>query len=145
MVDASETLRFGWQGYPPEALAVWGARWIIDQDGLVDQLPDRQDCIGDDVHQIRLLNHLNLEAGDRVRAHLSTLLRAGSVRTDQRTCIALYGDDDVTAVGSPQRSCGYFYVAVWLNFGVTPESQHEAMKAWGRRFGLPESEEAPCQ
>ena len=58
----TDRLRFG-LGPPAGVETTWGARWIIDQEGRVDEVWDRTDAIGPDDRRHELLAYLNDKVG----------------------------------------------------------------------------------
>lgn len=106
-------LRFGYS-VPEGAQAAWGARWIINQDGLVDQVWDRTDAVGEDEPRQRLLDHLRDVVGVQPHRKLQTLLENDTVNTRTAEEVVLYEDDTVKVFGNTNASSGYFYVTAYL-------------------------------
>lgn len=106
-------LSFGFQGVPESVTTAWGARWIITQDGDIDQVWDRTDSCGPDDKRRELLDHLTDKVGGAPRLSLSALLRSRKLSTRDDTVVVLYEDEKVVVVGSPQSSGGYFYVTAY--------------------------------
>lgn len=104
---------------PIDARAAWGARLIINMDGHVDLVPDRQGGIGEPDDRSELLAELNARFphADMVNRIRDGLRRYEfTTRTDER--VTLFEDDTIMFVANPNGSCGYLYVAAW--FKVTP-------------------------
>jgi hypothetical protein len=98
-------LSFGFN--PPDGVdTAWGARWIIDPNGTVDQVWDRTDAIGPDDHRRSLLNYLDNQVGDAPHKTAQRLLREAQLSWSGDTTVTLYDDDVVTVVGNPRRSFG---------------------------------------
>ncbi len=67
----------------------WGARWIIDPDGSVDQVWDRTDAIGPDDRRRELLDYLDNQVGDAPHKTAQRLLREGELSwSDERQVAA---------------------------------------------------------
>jgi hypothetical protein len=115
----ADQLSFGLN--PPDGVeTAWGARWIIDPDGSVDQVWDRTDAIGPDDRRGSLLGYLDTHVGDRPREAARTLLRSGELSWSSDATVTLYDDDVVTVVGNPRRSFGYLYVGAWFKADLPP-------------------------
>jgi hypothetical protein len=109
----NDRLRFGIN--PPGGVqTAWGARWIIDSDGRVDQVWDRTDAIGPDDRHHELLDYLNDHVGDAPQQKARQLLERGELRWSDEHRVTLYEDDVVTVVANPRRSYGYLYVGAWF-------------------------------
>ena len=110
-----ETLKlmFGYNPVPTDAVAAWGARWIVTQDGYIDQVPDRMSTAGPKPQVDKLLGHLNTVVLMQPRKKLAELLRSGEVHTRRAFEVELYRDDKVTVVGNTNASAGYFYVTAY--------------------------------
>ncbi len=112
--EVSETttpkLEFGYNQALAGATCAWGARWIITQDGGVDQLWDRHDMIGTSAEKQALLMWLNNRVGQIPQTRLSALLRSGEVSTRERKEVILYEDEHGIVLGNSNASAGYFYV-----------------------------------
>jgi hypothetical protein len=105
------TLSFGWNSALPDNVeSAWGARLIINMDGLVDFVPGRSDHFGDD-------NFLDLLQDRFPKQAMETRIRDGlfsgefTTRTD--IDVVLYDDDDIAVVANPNGSAGYLYVSAW--------------------------------
>lgn len=106
------SLRFGANALiPADVSAVWGARLIVSQDGMVDLVHDRQSFAGDEKVGDVLCDKLNRSSW---RSNLAEMLRNYAVRTDQAEDVTVYEDDSILVRGNTNGSCGYFYVAAWL-------------------------------
>lgn len=110
MTTDTTQLAFGYNPGLVGATCAWGARWIITQDGSVDQLPDRQDMIGSPEEKAELLDWLNSDVGRKPRETLAKLLRSGEVSTRRAEEWCLYQDDRGIVIGNSNASAGYFYV-----------------------------------
>ena len=114
-----DRLRFGIN--PPAGVeTAWGARWIIDQEGQVDEVWDRTDAIGPDGRRRELLAYLNDHVGRAPQETAAELLRRGRLRWSDEAAVLLYEDELVTVVGNPRRSFGYLYVGAWFKADITP-------------------------
>jgi hypothetical protein len=112
-----DRLRFGIN--PPEGVeTAWGARWIIDQEGHVDEVWDRTDAIGPDDRRRERLAYLNDHVGRAAQEAAAELLRSGRLRWSEETTVTLYEDDVVTVVANPRRSFGYLYVGAWFKADI---------------------------
>jgi hypothetical protein len=85
-------------------LAAWGARLIWPN----DLVPNRTDAIGEQADKDRLFALLN-ERAPQPKDYPAILARAG-ITTASNACVALYEDDEVLVMASPQGSHGYLYV-----------------------------------
>jgi hypothetical protein len=113
----TDRLRFGLA--PPAGVdTAWGARWIIDQQGWVDEVWDRTDAIGPDDRRHELLAYLGDQVGRAPHEAVAELLRSGRLRWSAETPVTLYEDDVVTVRGNPRRSFGYLYVGAWFKADV---------------------------
>ncbi len=108
-----DQLRFGLN--PPDGVeTAWGARWIIDPHGSVDEVWDRTDAVGPDDRRRELLDYLHARVGHAPHQHASRLLERGELSWSQDAPVTLYDDEAVTVVGNPRRSFGYLYVGAWF-------------------------------
>jgi len=108
-----DRLRFGLN--PPEGVqTAWGARWIIDPQGWVDEVWDRTDVIGPDDRRRELLDYLDARVGYAPHQKARQLLERGELSWSQDTTVTLYDDETITVVGNPRRSFGYLYVGAWF-------------------------------
>ena len=108
-----DRLRFGLN--PPEGVqTAWGARWIIDPQGWVDEVWDRTDAIGPDDRRRELLDYLDARVGYTPHQKARQLLERGELSWSQDTTVTLYDDETITVVGNPRRSFGYLYVGAWF-------------------------------
>lgn len=108
-------LQFGLNdNIPQEAPAAWGARWIITQDGYIDQVPDRTDAVGEPDAKARLFDHLNSKVRNAPKEKLRELLQSGAVNTRIAERIVLHVDELVSVVGNTNASGGYFYVTAYI-------------------------------
>jgi hypothetical protein len=113
----SDQLRFGLN--PPAGVeTAWGARWIIDPEGRVDEVWDRTDAIGPEDRRRELLAYLNDHVGRAPHQAAGELLRSGALRWSDETTVTLYDDEVVTVVGNPRRSFGYLYVGAWFKADI---------------------------
>ena len=105
-------LSFGYNaGLPDSAIAAWGARFIVTQDGYVDFVWDRTDAVGDSSDREALFDLLECRYSlDRLRADLSEGLKTRRIGTREAAEIVFYDDDDLRVVGNSNASAGYFYV-----------------------------------
>lgn len=114
---------------PDDAIAAWGARLIVTQQGDVDFLPDRQGSDGGE-HSRHLMNLL----GERfplptMRQLLRTLLRGTymhdgaeghvglekvQMHTREADDFILHLDDRLVVHANTNASAGYCYVTAWL-------------------------------
>jgi hypothetical protein len=116
MNEATTTnkLAFGYNyGLVPGVQAAWGARWIVTQDGGVDQVFDRQDGFGDKDRFMALLDWLNGGAGKAARDNASRMLADRVISTRQSWPVVLYQDREGAVIGNTHGSAGYMYVAAY--------------------------------
>lgn len=119
------SLDFGYnRGVPADARAVWGARLIVNQDGMVDLVHDRQGFAegSDPAAKQRLSEYLNSEVRRRPLGALADMLRNGEVDTRSETEHVVFDDGTARLVGSAQSSAGYFYIVAYL---VNPKAAGE--------------------
>lgn len=148
-LDKALQLPFGYnRGLPEGIKAAWGARWVIKQDGHVDQVPDRQGCDGDETERKRLLDYLNTvlkykprrksDLGDHAMDVASRLLKARSFSLSDETEIVLFEDQHIAVKGNPQASYGYLYVCAYFKPLVSEfERKGEPPYGWaGYTLGL---------
>jgi len=107
---SADTLQFGYNPGLEGATCAWGARWIITQQGGVDQLYDRQDMIGTREQKDELAEWLNNTVKRKPHEALAVLLRANQISTRESKEVVLYEDDRGIVLGNPNSSAGYFYV-----------------------------------
>jgi hypothetical protein len=109
------SLSFGYnRGLIAGVIAAWGARWIVKQNGHVDQVHNRQDCFGPDDERKRLLDYLNTEVDGAERREAARLLKAYELRTDEDKEVTLYEDQHLVVLANPQASHGYLYVVAYF-------------------------------
>jgi len=108
------SLSFGYNGGLPQGRTVaWGARLIVDQDGHVDFVHDRQSAIGPDEPRQRLLNYLN--GNDiPIERRIADMLRRGVIRTSVAQEFTVYTDDVVVVKANTNASHGYCYVVAYF-------------------------------
>ncbi len=112
-----DRLRFGLT--PPASVeTAWGARWIIDPEGRVDEVWDRTDAIGPDDRRRELLTYLSDQVGCTPQYAARELLQSGRLRWSDNTTVTLYEDEAVTVLGNPRRSFGYLYVGAWFKADI---------------------------
>ena len=110
MTTTTEQLQFGYNPGLEGATCAWGARWIIHQDGDVDQLYDRQDMIGTREQKDELAEWLNNTVKRKPHDALSVLLSTHQISTRESKEVVLYEDERGVVLGNPNASAGYFYV-----------------------------------
>jgi hypothetical protein len=99
---------------PAAALAAWGARLIVTQQGDVDFVADRQGTDGGE-HSAELLDILNRTYGvNRLRQDIGDLLRNGSMQTRTARDFTLHSDTRLEVHANTNASVGYCYVTAWL-------------------------------
>lgn len=98
---------------PEGAIAAWGARLIVTQDGQVDLLWDR---MGDDSgpHTQELIDRLNDGLIKHMRETISALLTSYEMSTRDGADFILHMDDRVVMHANTKGSHGYCYVTAWL-------------------------------
>jgi hypothetical protein len=95
---------------PADAIAAWGCRAIVHQDGYVDIPPDRTDQQGSEV----IFTLLDVEFPLlKLRETLGAMLGSGQVSTRRRGQFVLFKSDRLTVVGDTNASAGYCYLAAW--------------------------------
>lgn len=98
---------------PEDAIAAWGARLIVTQDGDTDLLGDRQGGSGpeaDDLYDL-LDKRFPLPV---LRRAVSDLLASYEMRTREAEDFILYLDDRLVVHANTNASAGYCYVTAWL-------------------------------
>lgn len=110
MTTTTPTLQFGYNPGLAGATCAWGARWIVTQQGDVDFVPNRQDCIGTPEEKQELLDWLNRVVQKRPEERLSEMLRSYAVSTRESKEVVLYEDGRGIVLGNTNASAGYFYV-----------------------------------
>jgi hypothetical protein len=105
---------FGAHALQPNRLrAVYGARWIVTQDGHVDMVPGRGGVEGD---ADNLLHWLNALGGplNGARRTAERLLQERVLDTRKRSPVILFQDRFGVIVADTNASAGYLYVTGWL-------------------------------
>lgn len=99
---------------PATAVAAWGARLIVDQDGHTDFLFDRQGS-DEGPHSQELLDLLNsrFHVGT-MREILTSLLLTYDMNTRSGEDFILHVDDRLVVHANTNGSAGYCYVTAWL-------------------------------
>lgn len=111
-------LSFGYNaGLPEDVKAAWGARLIVDQQGYIDFVHDRQDMFGDTADKDALKAFLT-EAFPVARERASDLLKSYKMSTRDREEFVLFEDDLGKVVGNTNASAGYLYVCAFLHAHV---------------------------
>jgi len=111
------TLDYGYnRGIPDSAKAAWGARLIVNQDGMVDLVPDRQGFAdgSDPATKRRLMEYMNSKVQRRPLGALADMLLSGEVDTRSEDEHVVFDDGTVRLVGSAQASAGYFYIVAYF-------------------------------
>lgn len=99
---------------PDNALAAWGARLIVTQDGGVDFLWDRQGS-DEGEHSRDLLNMLDKRLNViELRKIIGDLLVSYDMQTRQAEDFILYLDDRLVIHANTNASAGYCYVTAWM-------------------------------
>ncbi len=107
-------LRFGYNaGLPAGTVTAWGARAIVNQDGTVDLVSDRQSSMGDEAAVVALLAKLNAGINRAWIARAKELLRSGEMSPRVAGEFVLYSDEHVSVLGNTNASHGYLYVAAY--------------------------------
>lgn len=104
-------LTFGYgDAVPDTAVGAWGARAIVNQDGLVDLVPGRDDVVGD----TRILQVLTEEVPLKGLVKLiSDLLKDYVMKTREDEPFVLAQSDVCVVVANTKASAGYVYIAGW--------------------------------
>jgi len=115
-------LGFGYnQGLPEGVKAAWGCRAIVNQDGLVDVVYNRQDADGSDEERAALLDYLNTTVKGAWVERARELLRSYEMRTREAQEFVLFEDDVIVVKGNTNASAGYLYVCAYRKQGVSEE------------------------
>ena len=94
----------------PETAETWyGARWIVDMDGYVDIVPDRQNLKGPRADDLAAW----LDDSD-VRGEISHMLKTRQLHTRFAERCTVLDDDTARFECNTNASAGYLYVAAWL-------------------------------
>ena len=97
-----------WGECPKDAPVAWGARGIMERDGAVSLLWDRQSIRGEDHPDWQaFVKHLN---GGPLKEAVKVASMFGPHEDEVRT---LYQDDKVTIKGNPRSSYGYVYLIAY--------------------------------
>lgn len=107
------------QAVPAESRTAWGARLIVNQNGHVDLVHDRQGAAGEDRAALLALMITQLPLGTLLD-RITDLLRSGEMDTRVDRDFLIFQDDQIEAHANTNASAGYCYVAVFLRPGVTP-------------------------
>lgn len=95
---------------PADARGVWSARLIVDQEGLVDFLHDRQSFIGSPDVLSSLMEDAPLnEILDTIR----DLLKSRLMRIHEHEYFVIAQTHKVTVIANTKASAGYCHVAAW--------------------------------
>ena len=115
MTDSRDNwLTFGYNtGVVRDLRAAWGARWIVTQDGGVDQLYDRQSAFGDQDRVEKLFQWLDSGANKRAREIASRMLSEYKISTSEAWPVILHQDSQGAIVGNTNGSAGYMHVAAY--------------------------------
>ena len=108
------SLTFGYNaGLPQGRTVAWGARFIVDQNGHVDFVHDRQSAIGPDEPRRRLLDYLN--GNDiPIERRIADMLQRGVMRTSVAQDFTVYADGIVVIKANTLASHGYCYVVAYF-------------------------------
>ena len=98
---------------PDSAVAAWGTRLIVTQNGDVDFVMDRQDGDGPRIDELLDLQTARIGVRD-MRELIGSLLRSGVMQTRVAEDFILYMDDDIVVHANTNASAGYCYVTAWL-------------------------------
>jgi hypothetical protein len=100
---------------PDNAIAAWGARLIVTQDGGVDFVSDRQGADGAKSDKAWLFQLLTLRLNPaELQALLADLLRAEIMHTRVAEDFILHMGDELVIHANTNASAGYCYVTAWL-------------------------------
>jgi len=108
---------YGLQGaVEPGSTAVWGARFIVNQDGHVDLPHDRHKVVySTPKDRDRLLDSLQaVYPLGKLHQRISQGLVEREIDTRVAADIILVENEDVRMVGNTNGSAGYFYVTAYL-------------------------------
>lgn len=110
--------------YAEGSPTAWGARLIVNQDGYVDFVPDRQGAAGVDRPEFldRLNDRFDLQA---LKTALRNLLLDGKMHTRTAETFILHKDDDIIVHADTRGSGGYCYV---IAVARTPDSDAVASR-----------------
>lgn len=104
--------------YAEGAPTAWGARLIVDQDGYVDFVHDRQGAAGVDRDQFLDLLNAEFPISD-LRGEIRTLLSDGRMNTRVGNHFVLHKTDTIVVHADTRGSGGYCYV---IAVARTPET-----------------------
>lgn len=105
---------------PLTTLAAWGGRAIISGPAYLDsstfELPGNRQGFSFqcEIAKKRLKRILDSKVLQKMKDRFAELAAEGKIRPDSEQQILLYEDSTVKAVGNPNGSCGYLYLAAWL-------------------------------
>ena len=110
--ERSVEIPWGLRGaVPADASAAWGARAIYYYDDAeFDIVHDRQGLAGDPADRKTLADKLNEGLLDEARSAVDRAVMRG----DEQRQVELVRKDGVVIVGDTLASCGYLYLAAWM-------------------------------
>ena len=113
--ERSVEIPWGLRGaVPADASAAWGARAIYREriyvDSEFDLVWDRQGAAGDPAERSILVGKLN----DGLLEDAQSAVGKAGMRDDEQRQVELVRKDGVVIVGDTLASCGYLYLAAWM-------------------------------
>jgi hypothetical protein len=96
-------------------LAVWGARAITNEQGMIDLVYNRQAWYGETEHRKKLGDLINKYL-PHIQLRYKQLLREGKVSMDKSNRVVLAEDLDANlhVEGNTNGSFGYLYLVAWI-------------------------------
>ena len=126
---------FGAHALQPDGLrAVYGGRWIVQQDGYTDLVPGRHGTEGEDGG---LLAWLNGGALGAAREAAGRMLRNYTLKTRERSPVILFQDKTGVIVADTNASAGYLYVTGWLYEDLPADATTKGLDKWLAAVGRP--------
>lgn len=99
--------------------SAWGARLIVNQDGHVDFVPDRQGTAGENLNEF--LNRLSDEFTlDQMKTEIRELLSMGKMSTRKAAEFLIHSSDAIRVYANTNGSGGYCYVIAVATFAKRP-------------------------
>lgn len=98
---------------PTTAHTAWGARLIVNQDGLVDFLHDRHGFAGE--HRKNMIKVLTSEFPvPRMTQTIGDYLKSGQMKTREEKDFTIFANRLLEVHANTNGSGGYCYVTAWL-------------------------------
>lgn len=106
------------KGLPPGAETAWGCRAVINPDGTVGLVGDRQSAAGPRVDE--LITHLNDVVRGAWIGRAEELLRSQDIRPERAREVTLLDDGTVVIKANTNASHGHLYVCAYFADELKP-------------------------